>query len=55
VKLQANKDSEAREELVGVFTDGSMNEEEKVGGGWHVEGRGKGKERFGKLATVWDG
>jgi len=43
VKLQANKDSnadkwelainEAREESVGVFTDGSMSEEGRVGGG----------------------
>jgi len=41
VKLQANKDSkadkwelaisEAREESIGVFTDGSMNEEGRVG------------------------
>ena len=50
VKLQANKDSEARGELVGVFTDGSMNEEGRVGGGWYVEGLGEGKERLGKLA-----
>jgi len=64
VKLQANKDSkadrwelaicEAREEPVGVFTDGSMNEEGKVGGKWHEEGLGGGKEGLGKLATVWD-
>ena len=42
VKLQGNKDSKAdrwelaicevREEPVGVFTDGSMNEEGRVGG-----------------------
>ena len=42
VKFQANKDSkadkwelaisEAREESIGVFTDGSMNDEERVGG-----------------------
>jgi len=56
VKLQANKDSkadkselainEAREESI------SMNEEERVGGGWYVEGcRGRCKERTGRLAT----
>jgi len=43
VKLQANKDSkadvwelainEAREESIGVFTDGSMSEVGRVGGG----------------------
>ena len=46
---------EAREELVGVFTDGGVNGGGKVGGGWHVEGLGGGKEGLGKLATVWDG
>jgi len=55
VQLQANKGSkadrwelaicEAREESVGVFTDGSMNEER---GGWHVEGLGGEKEGLGK-------
>jgi len=65
VKLQANKDSEAdkwelaineaREESIGVFTDGSMNEEGRVGGGWHVEGLAGSKEGMGRLATVWDG
>ena len=65
VKLQANKDSktdkwelainEAREESIGVFTGGSMSEEGRVGGGWHVEGLAGSKEGLGKLATVWDG
>ena len=64
MKLQANKDSkadkwelainEAREELIGVFTDSSMSEEGRVGGGWHVEGLAGSKEGMGKLATVWD-
>jgi len=50
VKLQANKDSkadkwelavcEAREDSVGVSMDGSMSEEGRVGGGWHVAGLG---------------
>jgi len=31
-------DPEAREDSVGVFTNGSMIEEGRVGGGWHVEG-----------------
>jgi len=58
VKLQANKDSkadkwglaicEAREESIGVFTDGSMNENRRVGRGWYVEraerAGGRGKE-----------
>ena len=65
VKLQANKDSEvdkwelaineAKEESIGVFTDGSMNEEGKVGGEWHVEALAGAKERMGRLAMVWDG
>jgi len=65
VKLQVNKDSKAdnwelainkaREESIGVFTDGSMNEEGRVGGEWHVEGLAGGKEGLGRLATVWDG
>jgi len=64
VRLQANKDSkadtwelaicEAREESVRVFTDGSMNEKGKVGGRWHIDGLGEGKEGLGKLAIVWD-
>ena len=32
-----------------------MNEEGKVGAGWHVVGLGGGEEGLGKLATVWDG
>ena len=68
VKLQAQADSkaevwmeainQAREycEATGVYTDGSMNEDRIVGGGWYVEG---GKRLGGvildKLATVWDG
>ena len=64
VKLQVNKDSkadmwelainEAREESIGVFTDGSMSEGDKVGRGWHVEGLAGSKERMGRLAMVWD-
>jgi len=64
VKLQADGDSkadkwglainEAREESVRVFTDGSMNEEGRVGG-WHVEGSGGWGEGMTNLATVWDG
>ena len=26
-----------------------------MGGGWHVEGLGGGKEALGGLTTVWDG
>ena len=46
VKLQAHKESkaadweiainEAREGAVGVFTDGGMNEERNIRGGWAV-------------------
>jgi len=62
MKLQANKNSKAdkwelainkaREESIGVFTDGSMSEEGRVGGGWYVEGLAGLKERMGKLVTV---
>ena len=68
VKLQAQADSkaevwteainQAREycEAAGVYTDGSMNEDGTVGGGWYVEGGRKlGGVTLGKLATVWDG
>jgi len=65
VKLQANKDSkadkwelainEAREESIGVFTDGSMSEDGRVGEGWYVERLAGSKEGIGRLATVWDG
>ena len=37
-----------------MFTDGSMNEEGRVGGGWYVEGLRGWKEGIGKLATAWD-
>jgi len=68
VKLQAQAESKAevwteainqpREycDATGIYTDGSMNEDWMVGGGWYVEG---GKSlvgaTLGKLATVWDG
>jgi len=68
VKLQAQADSnagvwteafnQAREhcEATGVYTDGSMNEDGMVGGGWYVEGGKRlGGVTLGKLATVWDG
>lgn len=65
VKLRANVESnvykwelaihKAREDSVGILTDGSMSEEGRVGGGWHFEGLGEWKEGVGKLATVWDG
>jgi len=65
VKLQANKDSkadkwelaihEAREESIGVFTDGSVSEGGRVGEGWYVEGLEGGEEGLGRVATVWDG
>ena len=43
-------------EAAGVYTDGSMNEEGMVGGGWYVEeGKKLGGATLGKLATVWDG
>ena len=28
---------ESREDAIGVFTDGSLNEEGNIGGGWYVE------------------
>ena len=68
VKLQAQADSkaevwteainQAREhcDVIGVYTDGSMNEDRTVGGGWYVEGGKRlGGVTLGKLATVWDG
>ena len=58
MKLQANKDSkagkweiaihEAREDSVGVFTDGRRVE-------WGEVGTWRGGGGGGKLATVWDG
>lgn len=68
VKLQAKADSkaevwqiainEAREycNATGVYTDGSMHEDGKVGAGWYVEG-GKmyGAAGVGRVATVWGG
>jgi len=41
-----------REDAMGVFTDGSLNEERNVGGGRYVGGVGGGKEG---MATVWNG
>jgi len=39
-----------------VYTDGSMNEDGMVGGGWYVEGGKRlGGVALSKLATVWDG
>ena len=68
VKLQAQADSkavvwteainQAREQCdaMRIYTDGSMNEDGMVGGGWYVEGGKKlGGVTLGKLATVWDG
>jgi len=68
VKLQAQADSkaevlteainQAREycEAMGIYTDGSMNENGVVGAGWYVErGKGGGEVTLGKLAIVWDG
>jgi len=68
VKLQAQADSkvevwmeainQAKEhcEATGVYTDGSMNEDGMVGGGWYVEGGKRlGGVILGKLAMVWDG
>jgi len=61
VKLQAQADSEAevwmeainqaREycEATGVYTDGSMNEDEVVGAGWYVEG---GEKQGGNTRQV---
>ena len=68
VKLQAQADSkaevwteainQARElyQATGVYTDGSMNEDGMVEGGWYVEGGKRlGGVTLGKWATVWDG
>jgi len=65
VKLQAQANSkadvwteainQAREycNAMGVYTNGSMNEDGMVGGGWYVEGGKKlGGATLGKLATV---
>ena len=39
-----------------VYTDGSKEEDGRVGAGWYQQGREiKGMLRLGKLATVWDG
>lgn len=39
-----------------VYTDGSMSEEGRVGGGWCSEGGTvKGSICLGRMATVWDG
>ena len=68
VKLQAQADSkaevwteainQAREfcEATGVYTDGSINEDGMVAGGWYVEGvKRVGGATLGKLAMVRDG
>jgi len=65
VKLQAQADSKAEVwteainqarkycDAMGVYTDGSMNEDGMVGGGWYVEGGKRlGGVTLGKLATV---
>jgi len=48
--------NEAREycKVTGVYTDGSMHEDGKVGAGWYVEGEKK-FGGVGTVATVWDG
>ena len=39
-----------------LYSDGSKNEEGRVGSGWVSHGgKIEGKEGLGKLATVWDG
>lgn len=39
-----------------VYTDGSMSEDGKVGGGWCSEGGScKGSVGLGRMTTVWDG
>jgi len=41
---------------MGVYTDGSMNEDGVVGVGWYIEGgKGVGEATLGKLAMVWNG
>jgi len=68
VKLQAQADSkaevwteainQAREycNAIGVYTDGSMNVDGMVGGGWYAEGEKRlGGVTVGKVAMVWDG
>jgi len=42
---------EPREDSIGVFTDGSLNEVRNVGGGRYVEGVRGGKE---EMAMVWN-
>lgn len=40
-----------------IYTDGSMSEEGRVGGGWCCSEGGscKGSGGLGRMATVWDG
>ena len=38
-----------------VFTDGSMSEDGRIGGGWFSEGLGGGAVAVGTVGVVWDG
>ena len=37
------------------YTDGSRDEDGRVGGGWYADGNGAGSVAVGEVATVWDG
>ena len=38
-----------------VYTDGSRDEDGRVGGGWYANGNRAGSVAVGDVATVWDG
>ena len=46
---------EAGGEKLVVYTDGSGDNDGRVGGGWHGAGNGAGSVAVGTIATVWDG
>lgn len=51
-----NRIEEVKGESVVIYTDGSMSETGRVGGGWCSEGGTvKGCVGLGRMATVWDG
>ena len=46
---------EAGERKLVVYTDGSRDDDGRVGGGWYAPGNGAGSVAIGSIATVWDG
>ena len=46
---------EAGERRLIVYTDGSRDDDGRVGGGWHAPRNGARSVRVGNVTTVWDG